>query len=845
MHRIHVFVTCSAVAAFVLASSAAPRATVGQAAPQAQSSRAQAGPLPSIADKTEGFQKLDGFFPLYWDADHGTLYMEIPALDTEVLYQTGLGAGLGSNDIGLDRGLLVNTRVVSFQKVGRKVLMVQPNLDYRATTTNADEQRDVRDAFATSVIWGFAAAAETGDHVLVDLTDFLMRDATGLAGRLRPASYHFDKSRSAVYMPKTKDFPKNTEIEVTTTMTTDNPSGQGPGQTGGRIRDVVPSPDSITVRQHHSFIELPDSNYQPRVWDPRSGYFAMGYADYAAPLGKDMQVRYIERHRLEKQDPSAAMSDPVEPIVYYVDRGTPEPIRSALIEGASWWNQAFEAAGFRNAFRVQVMPEGADPMDVRFNVINWVHRSTRGWSYGASIDDPRTGEILQGHVSLGSLRARQDYLIFEGLLSPYQTGLEEPGEITQAVLGRIRQLAAHETGHTLGLAHNYYDSSAGRISVMDYPHPLVTLKADGSMDLSNAYAVGIGEWDKVSIRYGYGVYPAATEKADLTRVLDDAWSRDLRFLTNQDTDLNPKVDQWVNGTNVAAELNRIMGVRRAALARFGQAAIKRNEPMAEIADALVPVYLYQRYAVEAAASAVGGQNYFYALRGDGHTPIVQWAPAAVQSAALDALLATLKPSELTLAPALLAELPPRPSGYGANRELFRGTMGLAFDPITPASVSADLTVGFLLTNQRAARLVAQHAVDPSLPGLDDVVGRLVTAVFGAAPANPYEAEVNRAVERVVVSRLIDLADTAPMAQVRAVATARLKAIQTMLNARPAPDNNEQAARQLTVADIQRFLDRPAEPARRVAPPGTPPGAPIGESPFEYLLGPLDDTGGIR
>jgi Met-zincin/Domain of unknown function (DUF5117) len=844
MHRIHLFVTCSAVAAFVLASAASPRATVRPQAVQAQASRAQTGPLPTIATKTEGLQKLDGFFPLYWDASDGTLYMEIPALDTEVLYQTGLGAGMGSNDIGLDRGLLVDTRVVSFEQVGRKVLMVQPNLDYRAITTNADERHDVEDAFAKSVIWGFTAVAETGGRVLVDLTDFLMRDATGLAGRLRPASYHFDKSRSAVYMPNTKAFPKNTEIEVTSTMATENPSGQGPGETGGRIGDVVPSPDSITLRQHHSFIELPDANYKPRVWDPRSGYFATGFEDYAAPLGKDMAVRYIERHRLTKQDPNAAMSDPVEPITYYVDRGTPEPIRSALVEGASWWNQAFEAAGFRNAFRVQVMPEGADPMDVRFNVINWVHRSTRGWSYGAAIADPRTGEILQGHVSLGSLRARQDYLIFEGLLSPYQTGLEQPGEITATVLARIRQLAAHETGHTIGLAHNYYDSTAGRISVMDYPHPLVTLKADGSMDLSNAYAVGIGEWDKVAVRYGYGVYPAATEAADLTRVLDDAWGRDLRFLSNQDTDLNPKVDQWVNGTDVGAELNRIMSVRHAALARFGETAIKRNEPMADIGDALVPVYLYQRYAVEAAASAVGGQNYFYALRGDGHSPVVQWAPAATQNAALDALLATLKPSELTLSPALLASIPPRPSGYGASREVFRGATGLAFDPITPASVAADVTVGFLLTSQRAARLVAQHAVDPSLPGLDQVLDRLVSGVFDAATASPYEAEVNRAVERVVVSRLIDLADTASMAQVRAIATARLKAIQARA-ARPSADEDAGAALQLMSADIQRFLDRPAEPARRVAPPGTPPGAPIGESPLEYLLGPLDDSGGIR
>ncbi len=488
----------------VVLAAGVPAQTGVSAAPAIQGDQntgSQAKPPakpPSIADKTEGMQKLEGYVPLYWDEPTGTLYMEIPALDTEMLYVTGLGAGLGSNDIGLDRGLLVDTRVVRFQRIGGKVLMVQPNYDYRADTTNADEQRAVEDAFAKSVIWGFTVAAEGDGRVLVDLSDFLMRDATHIGTRLRPATYRFDRGRSAVYMPNTRAFPKNTEIEVTSTLVTDTP-GPGPGQAGGRIGDVAPSPEAITVRQHHSFIELPEG-YQPRAFDPRAGYFGAGYVDYAAPLGTDMQKRFISRHRLEKRDPNAAMSDPVQPLVYYIDNGTPEPVRSALREGASWWNQAFEAAGFNNAFRVEILPEGADPMDVRYNVVNWVHRSTRGWSYGASITDPRTGEILKGHVSLGSLRARQDYLIGEGLLSPYTTGTENPIQIQEMVLARLRQLAAHEVGHTLGLAHNYYDSSAGRISVMDYPHPLIELRPDGTMDLSQAY-------DDRDRRVGQGVHP--------------------------------------------------------------------------------------------------------------------------------------------------------------------------------------------------------------------------------------------------------------------------------------------------------------------------------------------------
>lgn len=785
--------------------------------------------LPAIAEKVRGMQAMDGFLPMYWDDATGKIWLEIPRLDEEMIWVVSMPAGLGSNDIGLDRGQLGGTRIVKFQRVGPRVLMVQPNYRFRAEQGEPDERRAVEESFAQSVHWGFTAAAETDGRVLVDATDFVLRDVHGVVSSLagtRQGTWRLDPSRSAIYLDRTRAFPRNSEIEATLTFTGD--------QAGGFVRSVAPSAEAITLRQRFSFVALPEAGYRPRELDPRAGFFGVTFTDYSVPIAEPITRRYIARHRLEKRDPSAAVSEAVEPIVYYLDRGTPEPIRTALLDGARWWNEAFEAAGFRDAFRVEVLPEGADPMDVRYNVIQWVHRSTRGWSYGSSVTDPRTGEIIKGHVSLGSLRVRQDYLLAEGLLSPYVTGTERPPELEAMALARLRQLSAHEIGHTIGIAHNYIASGAGLTSVMDYPHPFVQLRADGTIDLSQAYGDGIGAWDKEAVKYGYSQFaPGLDERTELQRLLTEARAADLHFLTDQDArptgSAHPESHLWDNGADAAAELDRMMQVRRAALDRFGEASIPAGRPMATLEEVLVPLYLHHRYQVEAASKLVAGQFYTYAMRGDGQVP-VRAVPAADQRRALESLLATLRPGELAMPRGVLDLIPPRPSGYPPHRELFARRTWV-FDAIAPAAAAADLTVSLILQPERAARLVQQAALDPQLPSLDAVIDRLVAGTFGPVPADPYHAELGRAVQRVVADRLMLLVSGAPTSQVRALATLKLDGLrQRMAQASVTSGPVAQRAHQSQLSrDIAGFFEGKYDPARLVTETRElPPGAPIGD-----------------
>lgn len=778
----------------------------------------------SIKEKTKGLKATNGFFDYYLDEENDKIWLKVDKLNFEFLYAHYLTAGVGSNDIGLDRSQQGGQKVVYFEKRGSKLMLVQPNLRYIADSDNELEKKSVREAFASSILYGFKIEAEDKNAYLIDFTPFLMKDAHNITGKLqamREGNYNLDLSRSSLYPEGTFNFPKNTEFETMLTFTGTN--------AGREIRSVVPDPSAITIRQHHSFVELPDDNYTPREFDPRAGFFATSYQDYAAPIGKPMTKKFINRHRLEKKNPNAEISEPVKPIVYYLDNGTPEPVRSALLDGARWWNEAFEAAGYKDAFQVKVLPDDAHPLDIRYNVINWVHRSTRGWSYGGSVTDPRTGEIIKGNVLLGSLRVRQDYMIAQGLLAPFVDDNEANPQMLDMALARIRQLSAHEIGHTLGLYHNFAASISDDASVMDYPHPKVDIK-DGKLDVSNAYATGMGAWDKVAITYGYQDFPQGiNEKEALNKILEDAADRGLMFMADNDArpagSAHPYAHLWEYGDEPIAQLEKMMEIRKIALDNFSEAAIKFGEPMAELEDVLVPLYLFHRYQTEATVKLIGGLDYSYKLRGDNQkTPEI--VDADLQNEAIDAVLKTIQADFLALPDRILEIIPPRPAGVAYSRELFGGNTGFGLDPISIAQTTADMTLSLLLNPQRANRLVEYKARDKG-PGLDDLIQKIMMATFHHHKTEGYDAAIQSSINFAFMNNLIKL-HASPQANplTKAIVYEKLLHFKEMLPKRGT------TMEVYIASELENYLENPVEfKAPRVDP--MPPGAPIGSAPMLY------------
>ena len=805
-------------------------------APDSRASR-RAEPLPTVAEKTERLSRREGLFDVYLDEQEGRAWLRLPpAGPVELgrvmfacLWVEGLASGFGSNDVGLDRGQLGQARVVTWRRFGDRVLMEQPNLDYRARSQDEEEVAATRNSFASSVLFAADIVAEDADgSALIELTPFLLQDAHDVARTLASSgegSWRLDAKRSSLDVEACLAFPDNLEFESLLTF-----AGEKPGR---YARTHAPSADTISLVQHHSFVRLPDDGFESRAFDPRMGHFGPRFLDYGSKIEQPLEVHLAARHRLWRSDPAKQSSSAVEPIVYYVDRGAPEPIRSALIEGASWWAEAFEAAGYRDAFRVELLPVGAHPLDVRYNVIQWVHRSTRGWSYGGGVIDPRTGEFLKGHVTLGSLRVRQDRLLFEGLLGSGESGSGSARDPVQLALARIRQLAAHEVGHTLGLAHNFSASTyGGRASVMDYPAPLIGIGPTGEFDLSSAYAVGIGEWDKLAIRYLYSDWSATPDPAAAAEALaTEARERGLSYHSDSDARppgaAMPLANLWDNGTEPVGALIDTLAVRSLALERFDEQRLASGLPRGWIEEVFAPVYFHHRYQLEAALKTLGGVRYEHGLMGDG-TPPMQSVSADEQRRALIVCLSALSPATLDIPEHVLELLVPQAPGDAGNVERFRGGAAPLFDPLGAAASAAGLVVDGLLQRERCARLVDQHRRHEELPGLEEVLDELVLACLPDQPAASLrEQELLHTAQRVVVDGMLHLAaDPLALPWVRERVEGRLRTLaEREFALRSAVDA---AHYQELIGRIARFLARTrleSSPGERS--PELPPGSPIG------------------
>ena len=779
-------------------------------------------PAAKTSNPLAGLDHRAGFIDLYVDKNANKVLAKLPEADEDgvslrLIHTARLTAGLGSNPVGLDRGWGDSGKIVVFRKLGNKVIIEAENTLYRADPNNPLEERAVRESFARSFLFS-ADVVKSADGLVIDLTDFLTSDILNLKQHLKDSGegkFVISKDRTLVDTANVFAFPDNVEMDVFFTLSS--------ADSGLEFSTTAANGLDATLIQHHSFARLPEEGYKPLPADPRTGAIEVVHYDYSAELSDQIETHIARRYRLQKNE----AGETINPIVFYIDSGAPEPIRSALVEGAEWWAEAFAAAGYPDGYRVEILPEDAHPLDIRYNVVQWVHRQTRGWSYGGGVSDPRTGEMLKGHVNLGSLRVRQDRMIFEGLVGTAKSDSGADDDPVELSLDRIRQLSAHEVGHALGFAHNFAASTYGKGSVMDYPAPDVRV-TNGEMDFSNTYGVGIGEWDKFAAIWLYGDLSADKREA----VVQSALDRGLAYVADSDArsvgTAHPLGNVWDNGSDPVEGLNEAMKVRRLALDTFGPDRIHEGQPISDLNKVLVPIYLYHRYQTAAAAKYIGGMSFNYGIRGDGQSG-AELVSVADQRRALRAVLATLNPKELDIKDDTLNLLTPFLVSYSiadSDRELFRRTAYPAFDVTAAADTAADLTFDVLLDPRRAARLIEFKRRDARNLGLMDVLQETRRYVMKSA-ANDRTGEIAKGIQARFVFALMELADSQATTGVKARADKVLRDLRGDLRAKGSGHGL------WLVSLIDAHLERPATPQAPVTKAkALPPGGPIGQGIME-------------